>query len=579
MPEKAELQGSVDELTRLLESSQDVFYRTDKEGRVTFVTPSIERYAGYTPGELIGRYAHEVYAEPADRHKFLEEIRRTGTVIDYGVRLVDRSGEIHFASVNARVLYENGKFAGVEGVMRDITRRRRLELHVAESEQLFRNLAQSAPVGIFLSDEQENCTFVNPKWCELAGMTSEEATGKGWLKAIHPDDRERVFHERQAARSQERDFEIDCRFQTPQGKVSITRASAIILKDSKGRFTGYLGTITDLTGIHRAEQVTRNLGSIIESFHDAIVVFTLDGVILHWNKAAERIYGYTAGEVIGRHTEALNLAANHWQQIEVILDRLLLGQILAPVYGSRRRKDGKVIYVSVTFSIVRDISGAPIGATAVVRDITQRKIELDALQRSEEIFRAVFDRGTVGIAMIGADLRFSRVNPTLLKILGRSESELIGMKISDVTHPDDVEKVSQLALSLFRSEIPYYRLEKRYLHKSGSVVWARLTATAIPNSEGVPEFGLAMIEDISDSKKYEQERESIIEQLQEALANVKTLSGLLPMCSWCKKIRDEHGVWSEIEVYIQQRSDADITHGICTECQNKIRKDLGLELK
>jgi len=579
MPDRAELQGSVEELTRLLESSQDVFYRTDEEGRVTFVTPSIEHYAGYTPDELIGRYAHEVYADPADRHKFLEELSRTGTLIDYGVRLVDRSGDIHFVSVNARALYCDGRFAGVEGVMRDITRRRRLELNVAESEQLFRNLAQSAPVGIFISDEQENCSFVNPKWCELTGLTRDEASGKGWLKAIHPDDRERVIHERRNAGIKEKNFEIDCRFRTPTGRISIIRASGSTLKDTEGRFAGYIGTITDLTSIHRAEQVTRNLGSIIESFHDAIVVFTLDGVILHWNKAAERIYGYTSAEVIGSHTEALNLAPNHWQQIEVILDRLLLGQILEPVYGSRRRKDGKVIYVSITFSIVRDIAGAPIGATAVIRDITQRKMELDSLQRSEEIFRAVFDRGTVGIAMIGADLRFNRVNPTLLRILGRSESELVGLKISDVTHPDDVEKVSQLALSLFRSEIPYYRLEKRYLHKNGTTVWAHLTATAIPNSEGVPEFGLAMIEDISEAKKYEQERESMIGQLQEALANVKTLSGLLPMCSWCKKIRDEHGVWSEIENYIQQRSDADITHGICTECQNKIRKDLGLELK
>jgi len=302
-------------------------------------------------------------------------------------------------------------------------------------------------------------------------------------------------------------------------------------------------------------------------------------VILHWNKAAERIYGYLANEVVGRHIEALNLAPNHWQQIAEILERLLQGQILEPVGETRKRKDGKAIFVSATFSIVRDVSGTPIGASAVVRDVTQRKAELDALRRSEEIFRAVFDRGTVGIAMIGSDLRFSRVNPTLLRILGRSENELIGHRISEVTHPDDVERVSQLALSLFRNEIPYYRLEKRYLHKNGSVVWARLTATAIPNSEGIPEFGLAMIEDISEAKKYEQERESMIEQLQEALANVKTLTGLLPMCSWCKKIRDEHGVWSEIEVYIQQRSDADFTHGICTECQNKIRKDLGLELK
>jgi PAS domain S-box-containing protein len=566
------LKKEIRELTRLLESSQDVFYRTDLQGRLTFVTPSIERYAGYSPAELIGRFAHEVYADPEDRSKLVEELHRSGSVIDYGVRLVDRSGKIHFVSVNARVISEEGVFAGVEGVMRDITRRKTLELAVEDSEHRFRTLTELAPVGIFLSDLDGDCLFVNPKWCELAGLSIDEARGKGWQKAIHPDDRERVIGERNAAGAVRRGFEIEFRFQTPVGKTSFLLAEATVLNDADGKFAGYVGTVTDLTNIRHAEQVTRNLGSIVESFQDAVVVLTLEGIVLNWNKGAERIYGYEANEVVGRHMDLLYLTASQWQEVRGILDRLLSGQRSEPIVATRKRKDGATIHVSITFSLVLDIKGQPIGATSVSRDITERKLRQDAVQRSEEIFHAVFDRGAIGIAMIDADLRFERVNPLLARMLGRSEGELAGMKVSDVTHADDAEKGSRLALSLFRNEIPYYSFEKRYIHKNGHIIWVRLTATSIPDSDGKPALGLAMIEDISEGKKYEWEREGIIAQLQDALASVKTLSGLLPMCSWCKKIRDDQGAWSEVEVYVKQRSNADFTQGICPDCQNKVRK-------
>lgn len=586
MDEKAELQEKIErlerdvrELSSLLEGSQDVFYRTDMEGRLTFITPSIERYAGYTPAELIGRYAYEVYAQPEDRHKLVEELSRTGSVIDYGIRVVDRTGNFHFVSVNARIFSENGKISGIEGVMRDITRRRLLELAVAENEERFRMLAESSPVGIFLSDADHNCLFVNPKWCELAGMTKEQAMGTGWHAAVHPDDRARVSGAGRSADMQYQAVELDCRFMTPGGKVSFIRVDAAPLTDASGQFAGYVGSLTDLTRLQQAEQVTRNLGSLIESFEDAIIVFTFDGIVLNWNKAAERIYGYSAAEIVGRHADALNLATNHWAEVQGVLDRLLSGTHLAPMRSVRRRKDGVTIHVSITFSLVRDIAGKPIGATSVSRDITQRKAEQDAVQRSEELFHAVFDRGTVGIALLGPELRLERVNPLFAKILGRSESELIGVKISDFTHADDVSKGSQLALSLLRGEIPYYSFEKRYLRKDGGLVWVHLTATSIPDGEGKPTLGLAMIEDISDRKKSEQEREDLIRQLTEALANVKTLTGLLPMCAWCKKIRDDHGSWSEVEVYVQERSDADFTHGICPECQSRVRRDLGMGLK
>ena len=566
------LNKEIRELTRLLESSQDVFYRTDLEGRLTFITPSIERYAGYSPAELIGHFAYEVYADPEDRKKFIEQLQRSGSLIDYGLRLVDRSGQIHYVSVNANLITEDGVFAGVEGVMRDVTRRRTLELAVAASEHRFRLLTELAPVGIFLSDAEENCLFVNPKWCELSGLSQEEAKGKGWQRAIHPEDRERVVGERNAAGHARRGFEMEFRFLTRDKRVSFIHVRANVLTDADGRFAGYVGTLIDQTNIRHAEQVMRNLDSIIESFQDAIMVFTLEGVVVNFNKAAERIYGYSAEEIVGQPVHTLYVSIDQWAEVRGILDSLLSGQNAAPVVAKRRRKDGATIHVSITFSLVRDVDGQVIGATSVSRDITQIKLTQDAVQRSEELFHAVFDRGTVGIAMINQDCRFERVNPLFAKMLGRSEAELAGMEVAAVTHPEDIDRGTQLITSLFRNEIPSFSYEKRYIRKNGESLWAHLTATAIPNSDGKPVLGMAMVEDISERRKFQLEREEMIAQLQTALANVKTLTGLLPMCSWCKKIRDDQGSWSEVEVYVKQRSDANFTHGVCPDCQTKIRK-------
>jgi PAS domain S-box-containing protein len=559
-------------LTRLLDSSQDVFYRTDVEGRLTFITPSIQRYAGYTPEELIGHFAYEVYADPNDRKIFLEHLQRSGSLIDYSLRLVDRAGQIHHVSVNANLITENGAFGGVEGVMRDITRRKTLELAVAESEHRFRMLTELAPVGIFLSDAQGDCLFVNPKWCELSGLSVEEAKGKGWQRAVHPEDRERVVGEGHSAGQARKAFEMEFRFLRRDQDISFVHCTASVLTDADGRFAGYVGTLNDLTNIRHAEQVMRNLDSIIESFQDAIMVFTLEGVVVNFNKAAERVYGFSAEEIIGQPVHTLYVSIDQWAGVRGIMDSLLSGQNAGPVVATRRRKDGTIIHVSITFSLVRDVHGEVIGATTVSRDITQIKLKQDAVQRSEELFHAVFDRGTVGIAVINQNCRFERVNPLFAQMLGRTESEMVGMDLAEVTHPDDIERGIQLSASLFLSEIPSFSLEKRYIRKDGEIFWAHLTATAIPSSDGKPELGLAMIEDISESKKFQLEREEMITQLQSALANVKTLSGLLPMCSWCKKIRDDQGTWSEVEVYVKQRSNADFTHGVCPDCQNKIHK-------
>jgi PAS domain S-box-containing protein len=208
-------------------------------------------------------------------------------------------------------------------------------------------------------------------------------------------------------------------------------------------------------------------------------------------------------------------------------------------------------------------------------EVERLRLENDALRRQAELFKSVFTEGNLGIAMIGIDLRLEHVNPTLASMLGTTAAELIGTRIVDITHPDDGSSLD-LAQKLFRNEIPAYRVEKRYFRKDGAIIWAHLTATAIRDGSGNALFGLAMIEDITERRLYNHEREQLIARLQDALANVKTLSGLLPMCAWCKRIRDDQGSWSDVEHYVRHQTNADFTHGICPDCQEQVRRDLGL---
>jgi two-component system cell cycle sensor histidine kinase/response regulator CckA len=128
-----------------------------------------------------------------------------------------------------------------------------------------------------------------------------------------------------------------------------------------------------------------------------------------------------------------------------------------------------------------------------------------ALRESEERFRRVFEDGPLGIALAGKDYRFLKVNSALCRMVGYDEAELTKMSFLDITHPDDLEVNRELSGRLFRWEIPRFRLQKRYVKKDGDIIWINLTASFIRDAEGLPWYGLAMIEDITETKRAQEE--------------------------------------------------------------------------
>ena len=143
-----------------------------------------------------------------------------------------------------------------------------------------------------------------------------------------------------------------------------------------------------------------------------------------------------------------------------------------------------------------------------------------ALRESEEHFRLAFDETPIGTALIGLDHRFLRVNKALCDMLGYTREKLLKLAVSDITHPEDIEKSVELTEKVFRGKISSYRLEKRYLTKAGDVVWVHLSATAVRDPDGNILYGLGMIEDISARKRAEQRQSLLASAVEQAAESI-----------------------------------------------------------
>ncbi len=377
-------------------------------------------------------------------------------------------------------------------------------------------LAAHTPVGIFVSDVEGKAVYVNERWCELAGMSPDEALGDGWRAALHQDDAQQVNPEWDAAAEAGRDSVAEYRFVRPDGSVSWIEGYASALHDNDGQLLGWVGTCLDLTARKEAEEQFRR------AFDEAPIGMALvspGGRWLQVNVALCRLLGYQADEL----TEMTFMDVTHRDDLEASLAhsrRQLEGETDSAAIQKRFvRRDGGSVWVSMTSTLVRDTRGGPSHFVAQVEDVTERVLAQKALREAEERFRRAFDDAPIGMALLGLDGRWQRVNSKLCEITGHGEDALLGRTFAEITHPDDVSGNTEGLERLVSGQLPVLVVEKRYLRPDGKTVWVRVSSSLVRDADGAPAHVVAQIEDISDRRRTEH-------RLKE-LADHDPLTGLL----------------------------------------------------
>ncbi len=197
--------------------------------------------------------------------------------------------------------------------------------------------------------------------------------------------------------------------------------------------SGVLSVIHDITARKQAEEISLRLSAIVESSDDAIIGVTLEGMIQSWNRGAERLYGYSAEEVLGQPL-ALLVPPNRLDEIREVLNKIRRGEATESLETVRRHKDGRDLHVSITVSALRDSTGQLIGASGIARDITERKQMAETLAAEKELLRVTLH--SIGDGVITTDIegKILAINKVAEEITGWPQAEAIGIPLHEVFH-------------------------------------------------------------------------------------------------------------------------------------------------
>jgi PAS domain S-box-containing protein len=245
----------------------------------------------------------------------------------------------------------------------------------------------------------------------------------------------------------------------------------------------------------QAELAAIWLESIAESSDDAIVGKDLNGIITSWNKGAERIFGYSAGETVG-NSILLLIPDGQQDEENQILGRIKGGESIEHFETQRQTKDGRRIHISLTISPVKDAAGTIIGASKVARDITEKKQTEEARWVSEARYRTLFEHAPDGILIADPESRYLDANASMCRLLGYTREELIGLHASDIVCQSEIQHIGP-ALNTIKAGSEYHR-EWQFRRKDGSVFTAEVIATAMPDGNL-----LAMVRDVTERKRAE----------------------------------------------------------------------------
>ncbi len=280
------------------------------------------------------------------------------------------------------------------------------------------------------------------------------------------------------------------------------------------------------------------------------------------NATLARAVGREKVDLLGRPALELYVPESHEAVKETLRKLTETGESRAQL--CLRCADDSRIEVAVSSSLIRDEEGRPLRSRCVLRDITEWTRSEARRRASEERFRALVNNAYDLVAELDEQGCYTYLSPNVEAALGWRIGDLMGTNVMDHVHDDDLERAQAGFLTLL-DEHHVQQNEYRYRHKDGGWRWLETTAGVYTASSGDLRI-LAVSHDVTEQRRALEERESAVREKEEALAQLKLLSGLLPICTLCRKVRDDAGYWQNLESYVCDHTNAVFSHSLCETC-------------
>ena len=378
-----ELLRANNEWERTFDSVPDLIAILDTRHRIVRANLAMAQRLGVTPEQCAGLRCCESVHGSLEPPEFCPHTLTLSDGKEHVAELHEERLGGDFVVSTTPLRDEHGVLFGTVHVARDITERKRMEEDLRENRSRLDLALRSAHMGVWHLDLIQDKRHFDDQVCHLLGIDPAKfcGTAEEFFGVVHPDDREMINAALVRTIEQDVPYETEYRVVWPDGSVHYISTRGMLVDDDNGRPVRVNGLTWDITGRKETEENSARLAAIVESTDDAIIGKTADGEIISWNRAAERIYGYTAEEIVGRSISVL--APNDYpDEVPAILRRIGCGEDVKRCDTIRRRKDGRDIDVSLTISAIKDASGKISGASTIVRDITERKRMEDELRKS-----------------------------------------------------------------------------------------------------------------------------------------------------------------------------------------------------
>ena len=392
---------------------------------------------------------------------------------------------------------ENGSSSRVQ-VFNDITDRKLAEKALLESEAKYRALVENAGEAIYIAQEG-TLKFANKKAEEYTGATQEELLAKDFVRFIHPEDRDFVL-QRHIKRQQGKQVPPSYSFRLvhKSGAIRWVELNVTSIEwQSKPATLNFLRDVTERKQMEDAlRERERRFSSTLNNMMEGCQIIGYDWQYLYMNQAAARHGRGSKEYLLGKRMMDLYPGIEKTQVFALMQDAML-NRNSHQVDNEFQYMDGSSKWFELS------IQPVPEGIFVLSIDISERKIAEESLLESERRFRTLFEQAPIGLGLVTPQGIFLRANLALLEMTGFSEKELCSMPFLEWTYPEDKDASLQLIRTLVQGEASRKTMEKRYIRKDGEVIWGRTAVTAVWGDDSNPEYYIAMIEDITESKRSE----------------------------------------------------------------------------